>query len=159
MFRAEDSSEEEAELELVDEDVEEHPRSRVHDYFQLLQIANETGSVPPTPRTRSTTPLSGSPRPHSCTPDNAGCSEDSQSFRAESMAEGYFKTFFQEECRLGMGANGSVYLCQVNTPSSTLSPVAEVFIRFSMYLTGILLVGILRFLSSVHLITNGRSLT
>ncbi|GJE86683.1 serine/threonine protein kinase-like protein [Phanerochaete sordida] len=28
------------------------------------------------------------------------------------MAEGYFKTFFQEECRLGMGANGSVFLCQ-----------------------------------------------
>jgi hypothetical protein len=29
------------------------------------------------------------------------------------MAEGYFKAFFQEEYRLGMGANGSVYLCQV----------------------------------------------
>lgn len=28
------------------------------------------------------------------------------------MAEGYFKAFFQEEYRLGMGANGSVYLCQ-----------------------------------------------
>jgi hypothetical protein len=29
------------------------------------------------------------------------------------MAEGYFKAFFQEETRLGMGANGSVFLCQV----------------------------------------------
>ena len=29
------------------------------------------------------------------------------------MAEGYFKTFFQEEFKLGMGANGSVFLCQV----------------------------------------------
>jgi hypothetical protein len=29
------------------------------------------------------------------------------------MAEGYFKAFFQEEARLGMGANGSVFLCQV----------------------------------------------
>jgi hypothetical protein len=29
------------------------------------------------------------------------------------MAEGYFKAFFKEEYRLGMGANGSVYLCQV----------------------------------------------
>ncbi|EEB90738.1 hypothetical protein MPER_11017, partial [Moniliophthora perniciosa FA553] len=28
------------------------------------------------------------------------------------MAEGYFKAFFQEEYKLGMGANGSVYLCQ-----------------------------------------------
>ncbi|KAJ3486519.1 hypothetical protein NLJ89_g11803 [Agrocybe chaxingu] len=28
------------------------------------------------------------------------------------MAQGYFKTFFQEEYKLGMGANGSVFLCQ-----------------------------------------------
>lgn len=28
------------------------------------------------------------------------------------MAEGYFKAFFQEEYKLGMGANGSVFLCQ-----------------------------------------------
>lgn len=28
------------------------------------------------------------------------------------MAEGYFEAFFQEEYRLGMGASGSVYLCQ-----------------------------------------------
>lgn len=28
------------------------------------------------------------------------------------MAEGYFKAFFQEEARLGMGANGTVFLCQ-----------------------------------------------
>lgn len=34
-------------------------------------------------------------------------------FPAESMAEGYFKAFFREEYRLGMGANGSVFLCQV----------------------------------------------
>ncbi|KAF8157058.1 kinase-like domain-containing protein [Crassisporium funariophilum] len=33
-------------------------------------------------------------------------------FTAEKMAEGYFKTFFQEEYKLGMGANGTVYLCQ-----------------------------------------------
>jgi hypothetical protein len=29
------------------------------------------------------------------------------------MADGYFKAFFQEEYRLGMGANGTVFLCQV----------------------------------------------
>ena len=34
-------------------------------------------------------------------------------FPVESMAEGYFKAFFKEEYRLGMGANGSVFLCQV----------------------------------------------
>ncbi|OBZ78055.1 putative serine/threonine-protein kinase iksA [Grifola frondosa] len=33
-------------------------------------------------------------------------------FRAENMAEGYFKAFFKEEYRIGMGANGSVFLCQ-----------------------------------------------
>ena len=30
------------------------------------------------------------------------------------MAEGYFKAFFQEEYKLGMGANGSVFLCQAS---------------------------------------------
>ncbi|KAJ7274919.1 kinase-like protein [Mycena rebaudengoi] len=60
--------------------------------------------------------------------EDAAVESDSASFRAsnyfqllaianetsspEAMAEGYFKAFFQEECRLGMGANGSVYLCQ-----------------------------------------------
>ena len=32
-----------------------------------------------------------------------------------AMAEGYFQTFFKEEYRLGMGASGTVYLCQVRT--------------------------------------------
>jgi hypothetical protein len=39
-------------------------------------------------------------------------------FTPESMAEGYFKAFFQEEARLGMGANGSVFLCQVRRLNS-----------------------------------------
>ena len=33
-----------------------------------------------------------------------------KAFRREAMAEGYFKAFFVEEARLGMGASGSVYL-------------------------------------------------
>ncbi|KIK21438.1 hypothetical protein PISMIDRAFT_681439 [Pisolithus microcarpus 441] len=33
-------------------------------------------------------------------------------FPTEAMTEGYFRKFFQEEYRLGMGAYGSVYLCQ-----------------------------------------------
>lgn len=36
-------------------------------------------------------------------------------FGANSMAQGYFAAFFREEKRLGMGANGSVYLCQVGS--------------------------------------------
>jgi hypothetical protein len=35
-------------------------------------------------------------------------------FASGTMAEGYFETFFREEKRLGMGASGSVYLCQVS---------------------------------------------
>lgn len=70
--------------------------SRASDYFQLLAIAHETS------------------RPsalHSIADANHG--EQRSAFPAEAMAEGYFKTFFQEEYKLGMGANGSVYLCQV----------------------------------------------
>jgi hypothetical protein len=36
-----------------------------------------------------------------------------QRFGDSSMAQGYFAAFFREERRLGMGANGSVFLCQV----------------------------------------------
>lgn len=70
--------------------------SRASDYFQLLAVANES-SRPSTP------------------PTIAGTSQGEQrsAFPAEVMAEGYFKAFFQEEYKLGMGANGSVYLCQV----------------------------------------------
>ena len=66
--------------------------SRAANYFQLLEIANES-SRPSSPTRRN------SPEP--------------SAFRADNMAEGYFKAFFQEVCRLGMGANGSVFLCQV----------------------------------------------
>jgi hypothetical protein len=38
-------------------------------------------------------------------------------FGENSMAQGYFAAFFREEKRLGMGANGSVHLCQVRLPS------------------------------------------
>ncbi|KAF9226283.1 kinase-like protein [Gyrodon lividus] len=68
------------------------PHSRASNYFQLLAIANET-SRPSTPP-----PLSNRSR--------------SSTFPREAMADGYFKAFFQEEYRLGMGANGTVFLCQ-----------------------------------------------
>ncbi|KAF7289833.1 hypothetical protein MIND_01357600 [Mycena indigotica] len=82
--------------ELVEDDVEALDAEnsfRASNYFHLLAIANETTSRPSTP------------------PAISGSSSGS-AFPREAMAEGYFKAFFQEEFRLGMGANGSVYLCQ-----------------------------------------------
>ncbi|KAI0341488.1 kinase-like protein [Trametopsis cervina] len=102
---------EEPEEVLSEDDVEsvdEPPRSQVPNYFQLLQIANETGSIPPTPTTSSR----ANSTPTYFSSEASGSNGDGYPFRAENMAEGYFKAFFQEECRLGMGANGSVYLCQ-----------------------------------------------
>ena len=101
--------EEEAVLENLEADEDFHThRSRAPDYFQLLQIATETGSVPSTPASSRR-----SPTPTLFRAESSG-TEDDHPFQAGNMAEGYFKTFFQEECRLGMGANGSVYLCQVS---------------------------------------------
>jgi hypothetical protein len=70
--------------------------SRAANYFQLLAIANETS--------RPSTPLSQTDETRS---------RRNSAFSPEAMADGYFKAFFQEEYRLGMGAYGSVYLCQV----------------------------------------------
>ena len=70
----------------------ERATNRAANYFQLLEIANESSRPP-------------SPTPEAPPQSNA--------FRSENMAEGYFRAFFQEVCRLGMGANGSVFLCQV----------------------------------------------
>lgn len=113
----------EGELDDIAEDIYDAPRSRAPNYFQLLQTANETGSVPSTPATsrRSTTPtfLQNSSQP----------AQDGAPFRAENMAEGYFKAFFQEECRLGMGANGSVYLCQVGIFSETTRSMSSKLTR------------------------------
>lgn len=59
-------------------------------YFKLLAVANEASSRPVTPPRAHLRPLG-----------------------SDTMAQGYFSTFFKEECRLGMGANGTVFLCQV----------------------------------------------
>lgn len=75
-------------------------QSRASNYFQLLAIANESS------------------RPSS--PPPLGNGDRASTFSREAMAEGYFKAFFQEEYRLGMGANGSVFLCQVCTRSTFL---------------------------------------
>jgi hypothetical protein len=111
--------------------------SRASDYFRLLAIANERGSTGIS--SSSSTPHSayrvgagnslvredvepsgsgggvlggeGTHRRNSTTMPNDAANNV---FPADKMAEGYFKTFFQEEYRLGMGANGSVFLCQVH---------------------------------------------
>ncbi|TCD62719.1 putative serine/threonine-protein kinase iks1 [Steccherinum ochraceum] len=88
--------------EEIDREMDEFPTSRAANYFQLLQVANES-SVPPTPRSPSPVmPLDAS--------SSRTSAEDG--FPTDNMAEGYFKAFFREECRLGMGANGSVFLCE-----------------------------------------------
>ena len=92
--------------DLSDDDSDDSTRSRVPNYFQLLQISNETTSIPSTPA--ASTPR-GRETPISEEPSDV----DSTPFKPTNMAEGYFEAFFQEECRLGMGANGSVYLCRV----------------------------------------------
>ena len=87
-------------------------RKRASNYFQLLEIANERGS-----RTGTPGPSSGSGSRSNGTREagTEGAGRSSQ-FEPRSMAEGYFHAFFKEEFRLGMGANGSVFLCQVSLP-------------------------------------------
>lgn len=75
-------------------------QTREPDYFRLLAFANENASHPPPLTDHEEHPRS--PR-----------EEKSRAFPPNTMAEGYFKRFFQEEYKLGMGANGTVYLCQV----------------------------------------------
>jgi len=89
---------------------------RVSNYFQLLQVANDSASRPPTPPLGPTPSVPPS-QTNSRTSSPAGIDSDNV-FTPESMAEGYFKAFFQEEARLGMGANGSVFLCQVKPTHS-----------------------------------------
>lgn len=46
------------------------------------------------------------------TPSSSDGDDRDRVFSVETMAEGYFDAFFREERKLGMGANGSVFLCQ-----------------------------------------------
>ncbi|KZT10504.1 kinase-like protein [Laetiporus sulphureus 93-53] len=89
------------------------PRSRVPNYFQLLEVANESASRPATPQETRSIPGA-----------STGTGSRQGVFRKESMAEGYFKAFFKEEGRLGMGANGSVFLCQHVLDGNTLGHFA-----------------------------------
>lgn len=96
------------------DELEGHSWTRASNYFQLLEIANETSSRPSTPPSSSFPTTSTSRNTSTRTaPSSRSTAASTTAFHAENMAEGYFRAFFQEECRLGMGANGSVYLCQV----------------------------------------------
>ncbi|KAH9174782.1 kinase-like protein [Lactarius sanguifluus] len=89
------------------EDVSE---ARASNYFHLLQVVNESASRPPSPPLHST--HSPPPSQTNTRASSPSAIHDDNVFSPESMAEGYFKAFFQEEARLGMGANGTVFLCQ-----------------------------------------------
>ncbi|EJD05480.1 kinase-like protein [Fomitiporia mediterranea MF3/22] len=83
-------------------------RMRASNYFQLLEVANESSSRPSS-RARSRFRSVGDSEEES---ESHSFLEDENTFRTDAMAEGYFHAFFKEEYRLGMGANGSVFLCQ-----------------------------------------------
>lgn len=97
--------------------------SRAPNYFQLLEVANETLSRPSTPHLQSGDDVRGRGRGRSST------------FSVEAMAEGYFKAFFKEECRLGMGAYGSVFLCQVYIVAMILRKMTDpqIFIAYARW--------------------------
>ncbi|KAJ3714285.1 kinase-like domain-containing protein [Lentinula raphanica] len=84
--------------------------TRASNYFHLLAIANESISSPSTRASSLGTP----PRVVEATLEEEDAEESMRGrpvFPAGTLAEGYFNAFFKEECKLGMGANGSVYLC------------------------------------------------
>ncbi|KAA1467177.1 kinase-like protein [Dentipellis sp. KUC8613] len=93
-----------AEEDYDRDEFEDNDARRDANYFQLLEVVNETASRPSSP------PMLGDEG----MPTRREESRDGRSkgFKKESMAEGYFEAFFREEARLGMGANGSVFLCQ-----------------------------------------------
>lgn len=118
----------EGELESIDNDPAYH--SRASDYFQLLAIANDRFSRTPTPEPSAPVDDQG-PRlkrrdrdkSRTLSPAPEEYRTETGAFPVDKMAEGYFKTFFQEECKLGMGASGSVFLCQVCPVFLLSSPI------------------------------------
>lgn len=87
-------------------------------YFQILEQAHE-GSRPPSPRFREET-LSGSSTParerdrdrdrERNKRGNSVRSQDERDREEELPGKGYYARFFKEEGKLGMGAEGSVFL-------------------------------------------------
>jgi hypothetical protein len=75
-------------------------------------------------------------------------------FGDSSMAQGYFAAFFKEERRLGMGASGTVYLCQVCDIPPCLQ-LANTFLACARWELSRLVLSLL-FLFQTHM--NSRSL-
>ena len=73
-------------------------------YFQILERAHE-GSRPPSPRLREKSP-SLTPQPEQVYGRVNGLEDEVE----DLPGKGYYDRFFREECRLGIGAEGSVYL-------------------------------------------------
>jgi hypothetical protein len=94
-------------------------------YFRILEKAHDAQSRPPTRSQTPTVPddsASSSPSvSERGTPLNGRASGIGMGRRVEQQeeqtplrgVEGYYSRFFVEEKRLGMGAEGSVFLCQV----------------------------------------------
>ncbi|WWD07970.1 hypothetical protein V865_006080 [Kwoniella europaea PYCC6329] len=82
------------------------PRGRLgkQKYFRILEQAHE-GSRPPSP----TPSAQSTPRKRYKTPLMEQ-DEDDELDEADFPARGYYDRFFREECKLGMGAEGSVFL-------------------------------------------------
>lgn len=108
------NTEEELEEQIESLSTDPAYHSRASDYFQLLEMANDASSRPSTPPlvggNSSATRYQGS---RSRSRSRSRTRGSTRAFPANAMAEGYFNSFFQEEYKLGMGANGSVFLCQV----------------------------------------------
>ncbi|EPQ53519.1 kinase-like protein [Gloeophyllum trabeum ATCC 11539] len=111
-----------------EEDADDHvdisnDHAHVSNYFQLLAVSNEASFRPSSPPSLASPPSSQPSTQPSSRPESRNGARRRRSrstsrttsqdgFGPAAMAQGYFARFFKEECRLGMGANGTVYLCQ-----------------------------------------------
>lgn len=77
-------------------------------YFHILERAHESSrpSSPAPKRTARASQLRFSQA------DAEASETDEEELGTSKGAEGYYERFFREECRLGIGAEGSVYLAQ-----------------------------------------------
>lgn len=115
-----------------DDDQEDSATSTHPHYFRLLAEATSLpGSQVPS-RTATPTPGSGSrSRRQETSNDNAN---ESEGLDDDVGVEGYYERFFVEEKKLGRGARGTVYLCQVSRF------LTQSFFSYSRSLTVILIV-------------------
>lgn len=104
-----------------DDDQEDSTTSTHPHYFRLLAEATSLpGSQVPS-RTATPTPGSGSrARRQGTSSDNENGSER---LDEDVGVEGYYERFFVEEKKLGRGARGTVYLCQVSLKVSISRPI------------------------------------